>query len=166
MSDATLTDYTLEIAFSTDAYFGQMGWHDSHINAIAFPPESFQLLLDIDYIFRCVGPAPKETHYKFWLSPCTLMFKNVYQLRISLEPLEDVSIQDITRSAPVQIKELGTAYRYALECNEGEITFRATGYEQFIRRLPTLVSSQHFTEEERGGFSFACITPDIIKRRS
>jgi len=99
MSDATLTDYTLEKALWADADFEQMGWHDSHIHAIAFRPESFQLLLDIDYIFRWVGPAPKETHYKFWLSPCTLMFKNVYQLWISLEPLEDVSIQDITRSA-------------------------------------------------------------------
>jgi hypothetical protein len=166
MRDATLTDYTLEKALWTDADFEQMGWHDSHIHAIAFRLESFLLLLDIDYIFRWVEPAPKETHYKFWLSPCTLMFKNVYQLRISLEPLEDVSIQDITRSAPEQIKELGTANRYAVECNEGEITFRPTGYEQFIHRLPTLVSSQRFTEEERGGFSFACITPDIIKRRS
>ena len=94
------------------------------------------------------------------------MFKNVYQLKICLESLEDISIQDITRSAPEQIKELGIAYRYTVECNEGEITFRATGHEQFIRRAPTLVSSQRFTEEERGGFSFACILPDMIKRIS
>ena len=88
------------------------------------------------------------------------MFNAVHQTRISLEPLEDVSILDLARSDPREINsELGIGYLYRIECAEGEISFRATGYQQFVRRAPSLVSSQRFSEEQRGGFSFACQTP-------
>ncbi len=98
-----------------------MRWHDAHIHALAFSPNSFQLLFDIDYIFQWVQPSTGEQSYRFWLSPCTLMFNAVHQTRIYLEPLEDVSILDLARSDPREINsELGIGYLYRIECAEGE----------------------------------------------
>ena len=144
----------------SDTDFDQMGWHDAHIHALAFRPERFQLLLDIDYIFKWVQPVPGEKSYKFWVAPCTLIFKNVRQIRFSIDPIQDISILDITRSDPQEINSvLGFDFLYLLACAEGESVVRSTGYEQFTRRPPSLVSTQRFLEKERGGFSFSSNTP-------
>lgn len=43
----------------------------------------FKLLFDIDYIFKWVGPE-EDGYYRFWISPATLIFENVYDVNIDL----------------------------------------------------------------------------------
>ena len=69
----------------TEQDFDEMGWHDVHIHALAFDSENFELLLDIDFLFAWVDPAPGEKYYSFWISPCTLAFSNVHSLKAQIE---------------------------------------------------------------------------------
>jgi hypothetical protein len=42
------------------------------------------------------------------------------------------------------------AWRWKIECQEGEISFWSSGYKQFIRRKPILSSSQSLDLKTRG----------------
>ncbi|CAI9684417.1 hypothetical protein AS358_13885 [Elizabethkingia anophelis] len=86
----------------TDMDFEQMGWHDNYIHAIVFPNENQKLVLDMDYIFKWVLDE-KSNLYKFWVSPCNLMFMDVLNLKIDLDFQKTVglAIQDINRSKSV-----------------------------------------------------------------
>jgi hypothetical protein len=142
----------------TDADFDQMGWHDVVIHSLAF--DAYSLKLDIDYMFRWVDPAPGETYYRFWLSPAALVFDNVSDLRLDLEPHGAPIIMGVTRSEPITVPDRATTWKWLLDCLDGEISFRATGYRQFTRRAPVLTSAQSFPVAERGGVSFAHVTPE------
>jgi hypothetical protein len=151
--------YELEKWVWTEADFEQMGWHDARIHAIAFLPEGFELVLDIDYILRWVQPAENETRYKLWVAPATLVFENVHDLRIDLEPFAGVEIQDIHREDPQEPKNAehigrDTEWRWVIEAQEGEISLRAVGYKQYFRSEPALGSEQSLEAGVRGGFSF------------
>ena len=77
--------YEIEKAIWTEIDFDQMGWHDVHIHAVAFRPDTYELLLDIDYMFAWVNPEKEEKHYTFWMSPCTLVFSNVHTFKAEIE---------------------------------------------------------------------------------
>lgn len=157
----TTQPFTLERPVWTEADFEQMGWHDVHIHAIAFRPETFELWLDIDYIFSWVDPQGGETYYSFWVSPATLVFTNVHSLKFDLESYNgDLSLQGIKRSEPcathnAEFLTKETEWLWLLDCNEGEIAFRSVGFLQFTRRPPVLLQAQRLTLDERGGISFA-----------
>lgn len=59
----------------TEEDFDEMKWHDCTIYAIAFQPENFEFILDIDYIYRWETPEPNETHIKFQVAPATLVLR-------------------------------------------------------------------------------------------
>ena len=155
-----IQDYKLQKPVWTEADFEQMGWHDVHVRAIAFHPESFELWLDIDYIFSWVDPQGSDKHYSFWLAPATLVFENVYDLKFDIESHDgDLELQGIERgeaSTPRNAATIAkqTEWRWLLDFNEGQIVFRSVGFSQFTRRSPVLVPVQQFTLEERGGISF------------
>ena len=96
-----MNEYTPEKWLWTDADFEQMGWHDVHIHGFAFG--AYTLTFDIDYTFRWVDPAPGETYYRFWLSPATLVFDDVSDVQLDLEPHGKPIIMGVTRSEPVTI---------------------------------------------------------------
>lgn len=143
----------------TEADFEAMGWHDATIHAIALPKETFELVLDIDYILKWVDPTEGQTHYRFWVSPATLVFWNLHSLVVNLEPHHEVTIHTIERTDPTRPKNADhigrdTEWRWAIECHQGEITFRSCGYWQHLRAAPRLGNSQSMTAKERGGCSF------------
>lgn len=45
-------------------------------------------------------------------------------------------------------------YEWAIELQEGKITFKSTGFKQIVRQKPILTESQILTLEERNGISF------------
>jgi len=94
------------------------------------------------------------------MSPATLVFDNAADVRISLNPEADGCpiIMTVIRDS-VLAEEGQPTWLWRFECLQGEITLRATGYRQFIRRRPVLASSQSFSEAERGGSTFLQITP-------
>ena len=77
-------DYTIEKWIWTEADFEVMGWHDNRIYALAFSADTFELILDIDYIFKWINPEPGETFFQFWTAPATLVFQNVYDVEFDI----------------------------------------------------------------------------------
>lgn len=139
--------------------FDQMGWHDSHIYALAFDDEDFKLVLDIDYILKWVDPIENETYFKFWVAPATLVFKRVRDLKVAFEgPFIEIDIEDIDRE---EVKGTKIAEsNWMISTGIGSISFKAVGFDQFIRRTPTLISTQKIGLGNRGGISFAEVAFD------
>ena len=138
--------------------FDQMGWHDCRIHGFAFG-DNYRLLLDIDYIFAWVNPCMGEVYYSFWVSPCTLVFENVFDLNIHAEDMS-MEILSLTREdagKPLNAEFIGRdqQWKWLFECTAGEIELTAVGYTQYVRAQPKHISEQHFALEERGGVSFA-----------
>lgn len=160
--------FELNRSIWTERDFHQMGWHDVVIHGIAFDTDAFQLLLDIDYIFAWVDPEPPAKHFTFWLSPATLIFDAVWDLKIDYEASLGMQLQDLARSEsrirPHPIAEAQQSeFRWSLRANEGELSFWASGYTQYTRRAPARLEKQSFSLAERGGLSFA--RSDIMKEK-
>jgi hypothetical protein len=134
--------YELEKWLWTESDFRDMGWHDSRIYAFALSPERFEIAFDIDYIFQWVHPQQKEECFSFWVSPTTLIFENVYDIDLSISSyngeLEIDSIKREIMGAPRNARYIGKnqEWIWTIECQEGEIKFRSTGYKQYIRAEP------------------------------
>jgi len=139
----------------TEADFEKMGWHDSHIYAMAFLPHDFEIVFDIDYILKWVHPQLDETYFKFWVSPATLVFENAYNFEINIEAQNcELDILDVKREyigSPrnAQYVSKDAEYLWILDCDQGEIKFRSTGYKQYIRSNPIL-GSQVLDSKSRG----------------
>jgi hypothetical protein len=148
--------YQLEKTLWTQEDFETMGWHDSLVYGIAFG-ESFQLLLDIDYIFKWVLIG---NTYHFWVSPCTLVFEKVYNLKFDLEfPDIELEIDNLTRNNPqflanTDVNIGNTVMDWVIETQQGEISFKSVGYKQYVRQLPRYLPSQTVSLNDRGGVSF------------
>ena len=143
-----------------------MGWHDATLHAFAFLPGKYELLLDIDYILDWVDPQEGETYFNFWVAPATLVFENVYDLKIDLEPVDGVELQDVRRTDPrvprnAEFIGRDKEWRWTLEAENGEITFSAIGFHQYFRRTPSFGRAQAISLDERGGFSFERITGNV-----
>jgi hypothetical protein len=159
MALAPTETYRLEKSLWTDADFESMGWHDVVVHAVAFDTEHHELLLDIDYIFAWVDPSPSSQYFSFWLAPSTLVFRDVWEMRIQYEASLGFQLQGIKRTEPrVRPHPLPEGRkeerRWTLDGNEGEISFWAIGYSQFVRQIPKHHREQSFSISERSGVSF------------
>ena len=119
-----------------------MDWHDNSIYAIEFR-ENSELLIDIDYIIQWVA---KGKIFKFWVAPATLIFKNVYDLKLESGGT-DLIIMGIIRDNPQQPKNKNYIiepfeYDWLIETTNGEISFKSVGYEQYLRKDPILSNTQ------------------------
>lgn len=135
-----------------------MSWHDVPIHAFAFGPKAFELSFDIDYLYRWLDPLPGEKYYRFWIGPATLVFENVYATSIDTGAESGLIILEIQRDdgKPSTVHQSLTDWEWRFACVEGEFTFRSTGFRQNVRKPPILLSAQHLSLEQRGGYSFEC----------
>jgi hypothetical protein len=149
--------YEMEKLVWSQDDFDLMGWHDATVHAFALIPEQFELVLDIDYILKWEEPEPPAVYYTFWISPATLVFEGVQDIKINLDidHIQDIDLQGIEREGPVPAPngEL-VDWNWVVEANQGSITFRATGYRQYFRRPPIRIKEQGFEQSQRGGLSF------------
>ena len=153
------TKYQLEKWIWTESDFDQMGWHDNNIYGLSFFPEDFEFALDIDYIFQWINPVNPDTYYKFWLSPATLVFENVYNTILNIETDSGLEIADIHRTNPQKPKnskfiKRDTEWTWQIDCQEGDISLISVGYKMFIRSRPILSQNQKIGLDKRGGISF------------
>ena len=121
----------------TDADFDQMGWHDCRLYSLAFPNEDFCLKLDIDYIFR--WDKLTDGSFCFWVSPCDLIFRNVsdFKAEVDFANYMQLFISDLRRHNARPSPNGGvTLWDYEIECDHGQISFTATGFEQLVRKQP------------------------------
>ncbi|WP_192910133.1 hypothetical protein [Mucilaginibacter ginsenosidivorax] len=149
--------YPLEKYLFTDADFDNMNWHDCPIHSFCFN-DDYELSLDIDYIFEWVQPKKGSKYYKFWITPCTLVFENVRQVEIELEgqqPIIDF-IQRENPQATIAAEYLGREFEYDWDMVmiNGEMTFKSAGFKQYVRQPPILIREQKLELEVRGGISF------------
>ncbi len=136
--------------------FERMGWHDCHIHALAFKEESSEFLLDLDYIVQWIDPDKEEKYFKFFISPATLVFNGVSNLRfINFAMDMEIEIQKISMD-----KNSGE-YTFSIECQQGTMVFQASGFKQYLRKEPIFINpnsqqldSQKLSLETRGGISF------------
>lgn len=133
----------------TDADFEEMGWHDSYLYSVSFPDQNQKLIFDIDYIFKWVLDETSNL-YSFWVSPSTLTFLNVMNLKIDIDFQNSVGldISDINRLNP-RLSPNGkfTLWDYSICTDKGSITFESTGYIQNIKEQPILSDSQVLKRE-------------------
>jgi hypothetical protein len=150
--------YRPEKRFFTEVDFEQMDWRDNSIHAVAFGPGPSELSLDIDYLFtgeQLDSSAPAQQ--TFWVSPATLVFEGIVELRIGCEPVAaPLTILRIEREPVKPAKLPKKLWLWKIVCTEGEWVFGATGYRQVIRRPPELVSRPRLEPGERGGYTLAC----------
>jgi hypothetical protein len=79
--------------------FESMNWHDCKVYGIGFDSDNFRLIFDIDYILEWIKPENNK-YFKFWVSPSSLIFKNVYDLSIDISITDGFEICKILRENP------------------------------------------------------------------
>ncbi len=158
-----IENYFLEKSIWTEADFEVMNWHDNLIYGFSFsvPDDEFwesNFIIDIDYVFKWVKPKPPQQSFSFWVSPCTLVFKNAYDLLINID----------TKGSYSQSQEIGGlyllekyeqeknkwSYKWKIDLQEGFIELQSYGYKQFVRQKPIFTPSLKLTKEQRGETSF------------
>jgi len=155
--------YMPEKALWTEADFDIMGWHDCPVHAFSFDNAN-HMLLDIDYIFKWELRKNKR-YYDFWIAPCTLVFEHVHSIALESDYLP-IEIMDISKTVlPTSEKLSGVQsdvfYDWLIETTTGELSFKSTGFKQYVRQAPIFVNTQKIDMEVRGGISFSLDTMKI-----
>ncbi|MDH6309441.1 hypothetical protein M2451_002673 [Dysgonomonas sp. PFB1-18] len=121
-----------------DKDFEQMGWHDSALYSISFPFDDLSLKFDIDYIMEWkLMEDPLLS--KFYICPCSLVFKDVLNLRINMDFENNTSIyiSEIERKNPtLSPNKKSTIWNYIIITDQGDISFTSTGFEQRAIKTP------------------------------
>lgn len=130
-------------AIWTDSDFEAMGWHDCRLYGLVVPDEDFNLSFDIDYIFKWEKSSDETTG--FWVSPCDLVFENVSNFKVEMEFKDSLLlfVGNVNRGNR-RLSPNGqlTVWDYEIECDNGVLSFSATGFNQHIRKQPILSASQ------------------------
>jgi hypothetical protein len=150
--------YKLQKTVWEDSDFEIMGWHDTTLWSMVADLEKFEFLFDLDYIFKWVCPNSGETHYKFWVSPVTMVFKNAHSIKIGIESSQgNIEVADLRREKPTLTPNgKYTEHEYRFDCQEGQIYLWSTGFKMYVRHPPVLIDSQRLDLSQRGGVSFDC----------
>lgn len=158
-----MEQYILEKSIWTQEDFDNMNWHDANIYGMIIEKqeglENGSLIFDIDYIFEWVHHIAPLEPFTFWVAPCTLIFKEVYELRIDVDQqgntFELFDFDSITMSSKKELDNGCTVYEWLLGLHIGEMQFKSLGFNQIVRKAPIYTNSQVLSLEERGGISFS-----------
>ena len=123
--------------------FDGLGWHDGRLYSITVPDEDFKLKLDIDYIFE--WERKDNEVVGFWVSPCDLIFFNVanFKMEINYKDGNLLFVSEIRRSNErLTPNKKYTQWDFEIECDNGMLSFSATGFEQHVRKRPVLSETQ------------------------
>ena len=139
-----------------------MGWHDCSIYGLTFLPfdekGTTNLVFDIDYIFKWVNPTKPGQPFSFWVSPCTLIFKDTFDLTINVDSRGGTTnmfeIADLTLAEKVEQEKNNWIYEWNIDLQEGHIKLKSSGFDQIVRQKPIYTDGQTLTLEQRNGISF------------
>jgi hypothetical protein len=154
--------FKLDKSIWTHDDFEEMGWHDANIYGLTIEKSednwTADFLLDIDYIFKWVHPIPPTHTFTFWVAPCTLIFKECFDLHIDFKTdggcLDLMEIADLYLKSTVEQETNKFVYEWTIELQQGKITLKSYGLEQIVRQKPLHVKGQVLTLDERNGINF------------
>ncbi|MCU7820753.1 hypothetical protein [Kitasatospora sp. DSM 101779] len=160
MSTGTHAESGLTKSIWSDADFDDMGWHYVTIHGLCVQPGDSadslpRLVLDIDYIIKWVHPVAPEKHFSFWIAPSTLVFEDVWDIEGDLAfkgTALSLDIDQLRRSTPEDDRG---GPQWHIEGHFFELTFRATGFRQYLRQAPRHAPRLALSHGERGGLCFA-----------
>lgn len=135
-----------------------MDFHEVEVRGIGLVndfPDRIELLLDLDYILKWVNLPDRQG---LWVSPATLVFKSVFELKMTLQATQSsLSIDHIERKElilPSGVKSFEWHFDFQ-DGDVGHIRFVSTGFTMFIRQEPKLMTGNpHMMLDQRGGISF------------
>jgi hypothetical protein len=118
-------------------------FHDCHVHGLRWRGDRFTFSLSLQYILQWITPTDGAPSYRFSISEGELMFRNVDELKVSLDwsgaalDAQIMSVQLLkTRTTPS-----GAAQRYfEIEFADpiGTISLWATGYELSLLSEPVI----------------------------
>lgn len=148
--------YEIEKYIWSEKDFSIMGWHDSKIWGFLAETDSFEFMVDLDYIFQWVRPKEGETHFNFWVAPVTMVFENAFDILLDIESRQgELKVADLHIENERKTKNgLFSEYDFRFECQEGEFKISATGFKMYVRKAPILQSRQALNYKLRGGIDF------------
>ena len=127
----------------TNKDFEVMGWHDSRLYQLKFPDEDCNFIIYLDYIFKWEEQA--NGFFKFWVSPCRIIFKNVLDadINISFKKSIGIDINEIKREK-IGVTPNGEMidWKFLIETDKGTIELIATDFEMHVISQPVLIDSQ------------------------
>ena len=132
----------------TNSDFNEMGWHDARLYQIKFPDEEFNFTIYLDYIFK--WEKQEDGFFKFWVSPCEMVFKNVFDLDVNISFTKSIGI-DIDN---IQREKIGltpngkmTDWKFLIQTDKGTIELIATDFEMNLISQPILSNGQDLKDE-------------------
>lgn len=139
----------------TESDFEQMNWRDASVYAFAFLPKRAEFVLDIDYILGRTEQAVNQSN--FLVAPATLVFENISDFRIELNPNRQIEIANIERSErrKPENSDRETEWKWIIKTNQGDLTFRSAGFKQHFKGMPIFGQEKTLDLDLRGGFSFS-----------
>lgn len=157
--------FTLDKNIWTQDDYEQMGWHDGSIYGFIFMPVgdggTTNIIFDIDYIFKWVNPIPPEQTFSFWVAPCSLVFKDTFDLVINVDRKGGTTgmleIADLYLVDKVEQEKNQWIYEWNIDLQEGYIKFKSMGFDQIVRQKPVFTDGQVLTLEGRNGINFSLI---------
>jgi hypothetical protein len=154
-----MPEHGLTKSLWSDADFDGMGWHDARLHAFTALSDSFEFVMDLDYITKWVHPTPPKKNFKFWVSPATLVFRDVHRvtIEINMQTLEALEIIHVQRTLLV---EKPPDWRWSFELSAGNLFLNSSGYTQYFRRTPVFQDFQQLELLDRGGISYERTTFD------
>lgn len=143
-------------SWSQDDY-ERLSWSDATVHALAFDSDRRRLLFDVDHVFGFEEPAEGEDSFRFWVAPCTLVFRDVdaIESRLATPDATGLRVAALARSELAPNPDGTPRWRWSLDCDQGDVSFGASGFEQRVRRPPTLEYEPGLSLGARGGVSFA-----------
>ncbi len=161
--------FTLKKSIWTQDDYEIMGWHDASIYGLTFLPLNgngvSHLVFDIDYIFKWVNPIPPKQIFSFWVAPCTLVFKDTFEVTINIDrrggTTDMLEIADLYLVDKVEQETDKWIYEWDIELQDGLIKFKSSGFDQIVRLPPKFTDEQVLTLNERNGISFD-LTPCTV----
>jgi hypothetical protein len=152
-------DFRHDVWVLTDESFGEMAWHDTRIHAVALGDGADELIFDLDYIVRWLEPAEGENHYRIWFAPATLVFAAVTDVQFDIGAwvphidIDAVRREKLTLPEDVVSLDTGSCWEWTIDCQEGDITFKSSGFHLYFRAEPADLDLQDDIRA-RIGFSF------------
>ena len=140
----------------TDEQFDEMSWHDNCVHALRIVEGingAGELIFDLDYILEWIEA---EEGFRFRILPVTLKFREVTDLRISLDyatptiALGPFSIHAIERKIEQRERYAAQVWKLLINSPIGEITFESQGFEQRSVGAPQISNGQWLSPAERG----------------